>query len=199
MRTIAFYCAIFFCMSSTSAADNAIQRGAHVFMTYCSGCHTLQYMRYDRLNADLGLSLQGVGLMNQLGMQKEEAQRWFGRMPPDLSLTARERGRAFLHDYLAGFYTDATRPFGTNNTVVLNTAMPNVLMNEQSRMTDEEFDGVLEDLVVFLEYVAEPAVRVRYRIGLIVIGFLSVLWGLLYQLNQSYWHISRTKQKHVVK
>ena len=44
------------------AADNEIanlpslQRGARNFMDYCSGCHSLKYMRYSRLAEDLKIS-----------------------------------------------------------------------------------------------------------------------------------------------
>jgi ubiquinol-cytochrome c reductase cytochrome c1 subunit len=31
----------------------SLQRGARNFMAYCSGCHSLQYMRYSRLAEDL--------------------------------------------------------------------------------------------------------------------------------------------------
>ena len=33
----------------------SLQRGAHVFVNYCLGCHSASYMRYNRLR-DLGLS-----------------------------------------------------------------------------------------------------------------------------------------------
>ncbi len=31
----------------------SLQRGARNFMNYCSGCHSLKYLRYNRLGADL--------------------------------------------------------------------------------------------------------------------------------------------------
>src|ERR1700704_848216 len=33
----------------------SLQRGARNFMNYCSGCHSLKYLRYNRLAADLGI------------------------------------------------------------------------------------------------------------------------------------------------
>src|ERR1700736_320546 len=33
----------------------SLQRGARNFMNYCSGCHSLTYLRYNRLAADLGI------------------------------------------------------------------------------------------------------------------------------------------------
>src|ERR1700748_3218825 len=38
----------------------SMQRGARLFFNYCSGCHSLQYMRYSRLSEDLGLDEKDV-------------------------------------------------------------------------------------------------------------------------------------------
>ena len=44
------------------SADNVVanlpslQRGARNYMSYCSGCHSLKYMRYSRLAEDLKIS-----------------------------------------------------------------------------------------------------------------------------------------------
>ena len=43
--------------AGTDLGDQAsLQRGAKLFMNYCSGCHSLKYMRYSRMAEDLGLS-----------------------------------------------------------------------------------------------------------------------------------------------
>ena len=34
----------------------SLQRGARNFMSYCSGCHSIKYMRYSRLAEDLKIS-----------------------------------------------------------------------------------------------------------------------------------------------
>jgi ubiquinol-cytochrome c reductase cytochrome c1 subunit len=34
----------------------SLQRGARNFVNYCYGCHSLQYVRFNRVAADLGLS-----------------------------------------------------------------------------------------------------------------------------------------------
>src|SRR5690242_6591749 len=34
----------------------SLQRGARNFMAYCSGCHSLKYIRYSRVGADLKIS-----------------------------------------------------------------------------------------------------------------------------------------------
>src|SRR5690349_24880955 len=33
----------------------SLQRGARDFMNYCSGCHSMKYLRYNRLGRDLGI------------------------------------------------------------------------------------------------------------------------------------------------
>ena len=43
--------------SGTDLDDKAsLQRGAALYMNYCSGCHSLKYVRYARIGEDLGLT-----------------------------------------------------------------------------------------------------------------------------------------------
>jgi ubiquinol-cytochrome c reductase cytochrome c1 subunit len=120
----------------------SLQRGAQLYMNYCSGCHALKYLRYSRMAADLGLSEEEV--MNNLNftgtpvgepipvtMPKAQAEKWFGKMPPDLSLISRVRGSDWVYTYLKSFYLDPTRPLGWNNTVFPNASMPNPLWEMQ--------------------------------------------------------------------
>jgi ubiquinol-cytochrome c reductase cytochrome c1 subunit len=60
-------------------------------------------------------------------MPPADAEAWFGKPPPDLSLIARSRGTDYLYQYLMTFYVDPTRPTGTNNLRLDATAMPAVL------------------------------------------------------------------------
>ena len=47
--------------SGTDLSDKAsLQRGAALYMSYCSGCHSLKYLRYARIAEDLGLSEEDV-------------------------------------------------------------------------------------------------------------------------------------------
>ena len=39
----------------------SLQRGARNFMNYCSGCHSLKYLRYNRLAADLKIPESELG------------------------------------------------------------------------------------------------------------------------------------------
>ncbi len=120
----------------------SLQRGAQLYINYCSGCHSLKYLRYSRMAEDLGLSeddvqanlnLTGVKVGETIGtaMTPEHAQQAFGKMPPDLSLIARVRGSDWIYTYLKSFYLDETRPVGWNNTLFPNVSMPNPLWEMQ--------------------------------------------------------------------
>lgn len=129
-----------------SSSDMAsLQRGAKYFMNYCSGCHSLQYMSYNRLGIDLQIdgkfnSSNQQRLKDNLvftqaktsdtiksNLQKKEGFLWFGKPPPDLSLSIRARNADWVYNYLLSFYLDDTRPFGVNNSFIKNTAMPDPL------------------------------------------------------------------------
>ncbi|CAM4466649.1 MAG: Ammonia monooxygenase gamma subunit [Legionella sp.] len=123
----------------------SLQRGAKVFMNYCSGCHSLTYLRYNQMAEGLGLvDFDGrvdenllknnliftEALVNEpmrIALPPEDAKQWFGVVPPDLSLIARAKGADWLFSYLKSFYTDNSRPFGVNNLLVPGVAMPNIL------------------------------------------------------------------------
>jgi ubiquinol-cytochrome c reductase cytochrome c1 subunit len=119
----------------------SLQRGARNFMNDCSGCHSLKYLRYSRIAADLripeaeaskDLIFNGAKIFEEIntGMPADSAD-WFGKQPPDLTLMARERGVDYLYSYLHGFYADKTRPWGVNNLYLPGTAMPHVLFYRQ--------------------------------------------------------------------
>ena len=118
----------------------SLQRGARNFMNYCSGCHSLKYLRYNRLAADLKIPESELGnLMFTTDKSFEtinsampkDSEGWFGKQPPDLSLMARARGTDYLYSYLKGYYVDKTRPWGVNNLYLPSTAMPHVMQSLQ--------------------------------------------------------------------
>jgi len=116
----------------------SLQRGAANFVNYCLGCHSLKYMRYERMAKDLGIpaaqlttnliptSAKPTDYMLS-SFPHAEGEAWFGRAPPDLSLVARYRGSDWVYKFLKGFYVDASRPSGTNNLILDGAAMPAVL------------------------------------------------------------------------
>jgi len=129
--------------SGTDLTDKgSLQRGAKYFMSYCSGCHSMKYLRYSRMGDDLGLTEQDVqDHLNLSGskygdhiiasMTPEMAKLAFNKEPPDLSVIARVRGSDWIYAYLKSFYLDESRPVGWNNTVFPNASMPNPLWELQ--------------------------------------------------------------------
>jgi ubiquinol-cytochrome c reductase cytochrome c1 subunit len=122
----------------------SMQRGARLFFNYCSGCHSLQYLRYSRIADDLQLDPKDVEKNfvftgGKIGdhaishMPPEQAATWFGKAPPDLSLEARAKGSDWIYNYLKSFYLDPSRPLGWNNTVFANVSMPNPLWQLQGQ------------------------------------------------------------------
>jgi ubiquinol-cytochrome c reductase cytochrome c1 subunit len=119
----------------------SVQRGARNFMNYCSGCHGLKYIRYNRIAKDLRIpeDILKKNLMftsDKTGDQifsamPTSAEQWFGRLPPDLTLETRARGPQWVYNYLLTFYLDPKRPTGVNNLMLPNASMPHVLWELQ--------------------------------------------------------------------
>jgi ubiquinol-cytochrome c reductase cytochrome c1 subunit len=213
--------------AGTSVADlPSLQRGARDFLNYCNGCHSLKYMRYSRIGQDLKIP---PNLLQQYlvpstrrptdyiasPMPPTDAESWFGKQPPDLSLMAQERGVDYLFQYLTTFYVDPTRPTGANNLALATTAMPDVLSqleglkravfrNEKigdttqpvfdhfetlvpGSLTREQYEGFVRDIVNFLDYVGEPEQDHRRHLGVWVVLFLLVFTWLAWLLKREYW------------
>ena len=202
---------------------NSLQRGARNFMNYCSGCHSAQYVRFNTLGRDLNLSEEQ--LVNNLmfnaektfetieaTMPMDEALRWFGQAPPDLSLIARARGTDYVFNFLKGFYLDPDSPTGVDNRVLAGTSMPHVLWELQGfqnavfstdesgiehfesfeqvtpgSMSAEEYDEFVRDTTNFLEYFSEPFRSTRRVVGVWVLIFLVFFWIIASMLKKQIW------------
>ena len=117
----------------------SLQRGAKTFMNYCSGCHSTEYQRYERVAEDLGIPPKlmkenlifdqnaKIGDLMTNAISTEYASASFGAPAPDLTLVARVRGTDWIYTYLRSFYADPSRPFGVNNLVFPSVGMPHVL------------------------------------------------------------------------
>lgn len=176
----------------------SLQSGAAAFANYCLSCHGIKFMRYNRMASDLGISeeilrenflqsTQKPGDLMTVNMSEEDAKRWFGTVPPDLSLTARSRGADWIYTFLRSFYPDEKSVTGWNNQLFADVAMPHVLYQQQDSMSDEQYEQVVRNLVNFLVYVAEPAKLVRYGIGIWVMIFVGMFTVLAYFLKKEYW------------
>lgn len=208
--------------------DNAaLQNGAKLFVNYCLNCHGASFLRYNRLT-DLGLTEQQVkenlmftsdkiGEPMRVAIRSDEARKWFGATPPDLTLIARARGSAdgsgadWLYTYLRSFYRDANRPTGWNNVVFENVGMPHVLFELQGqqvlhvekdknghdhkslklevpgKVSAAEYDKQVADLVGFLVWAGEPTAGLRKNMGVGVLIFLAALFVVAYALKKEYW------------
>lgn len=129
-------------MSANTDLTNqkSLQSGARVFVNFCVGCHSMQFMRYSRLADDIGLEqdlvaehlmfgTDKIGDPMMVAMEVDDASGFFGVAPPDLSVIARARGTDWLYTYLTTFYADPdpARPFGVNNLAFRDVGMPHVL------------------------------------------------------------------------
>lgn len=204
---------------------DSLQRGARNFMNYCSGCHSLKYLRYNRMAEDLKIpeselkNLMFTTDKSFEGVQSAlppDAEGWFGKQPPDLSLMARARGVDYLYSLWHGYYQDSARPWGVNNLYLPAIAMPHVLVELQGLhkavyknekdgagndhlvlsgtepiaaglMKPEEYDAFVRDLVNFLDYAGEPIKDKRQSMGVFVTLFLLVFFVFAYLLKKEYW------------
>lgn len=206
---------------------DSLRRGAKYFVNYCLGCHSLKYVRYQSLIDDLEITEDQ--LMNNLmftaekptemmdiTMPEADAQRWFGKAPPDLSLTARSRGADWIYSYLKTFYVEEGRATGVNNLTLAGASMPHALaplegykkavfktvkdaegnthkvfvefepVNE-GRLDEEEYNQVVRDITNFLDYTSEPVQLKRQNIGIGVLAFLLVFFLFAYFLKREIW------------
>jgi len=132
----------------------ALQNGAKLFVNYCLGCHSANSMRYNRLT-DIGLTDEQikrnllftgerVGDLMQIAMRREDATKWFGAAPPDLSVIARAKsinlgptGVDYIYTFMRTFYRDTTKPVGWDNLVFPSVGMPHALWQLQGERAME--------------------------------------------------------------
>jgi ubiquinol-cytochrome c reductase cytochrome c1 subunit len=205
---------------------SSLQRGARNFMNYCSGCHSAQYVRFNTIGKHLELSEEQLisNLMFnaektfetiQSSMPADDAARWYGTAPPDMSLMARAKGADYIYNFLKSFYLDPDSPTGVDNTVLAGTSMPHVLWELQGyqkavfsehadgevvtlefeqfesatagSMDAEEFDEFVRDTVNFLVYISEPIRSERRVIGTWVMIYLLVFFVIAVMLKKQIW------------
>ena len=176
----------------------SLQRGARLYTDFCLGCHSLNYIRYERLNTDLDIPVNlvesefifsGADIFAQMRIPttKQMGEKWFGIQPPDLTLETRLRSPDWVYNYLIGFYDDASRPFGVNNVVFPNVGMPHVMKNMEDTVSEEQFNGAMADITNFLSYTGDPTKYERERIGRWILAFLAILFIPAWLLNREYW------------
>lgn len=206
----------------------SLQNGAKMFANYCMGCHSASFMRFSRIGADLGITdeqlkanlmfaSEKTGEPLSIAVDKDAVSKFFGVVPPDLSVVSRARGNEWLYTYLLSFYLDPSRPTGVNNLVFKDVGMPHVMWELQGWQkpvyeTEVGHDGKehqvltgvelvdpadeakaadyrrnVRDLVNFLAYVGEPAKMQRLDLGWKVIAFLFLFFIVSYLLKKEFW------------
>jgi ubiquinol-cytochrome c reductase cytochrome c1 subunit len=205
----------------------SLRRGANYFVDYCFNCHSLAYSRYNRIAHDLDIPEKEVakkmlftgakiGDTMTIALKHDDAEHFFGTAPPDLSVETRARGVDWIYTYLRSFYRDPSRPWGVNNAVFKDVAMPHVLWElqglqeavkeevkdesgtkhsiitgfkliQKGKLTPEQYNGVVRDIVNFLNYVGEPAKQKRLAVGRWVLGFLLLYFIVMWLLKKNYW------------
>jgi ubiquinol-cytochrome c reductase cytochrome c1 subunit len=79
---------------ATNSINNkaSLQRGAKYYVNYCSGCHSLKYMRMSTLADDLGIedavfsknllfTGKKIGETMTISMKESDAESWFNAIP----------------------------------------------------------------------------------------------------------------------
>jgi len=189
----------------------SLQRGAKTFVNYCLSCHSASFMRYNRMAKDLDLTEQQVvenlmfasdkiGDTMTISMRPDDAKKWFGVTPPDLSVISRVRGAAWLNTYMRTFYLDDKKPMGTNNLAFKDAGMPHVLWEQQgylendhghltaaSKGTDSNYNLMVADLINFLAYIGEPSKIQRLALGKWVLLYLFLLFLVVYPMKKAFW------------
>ena len=193
----------------------SLQRGARTFVNYCLSCHEASYMRYNRMAKDLGLTDRQVadnlmfasdkiGDTMTVAMRAEDAKKWFGATPPDLSVISRAKGTDWLYTYLRTFYLDSSKVMGTNNSTFKDVGMPHVLWQQQGyqaqdrqtnslisvidgTMTNDEYDMMIKDLTNFLAYIGEPSKLHRLALAKWVLLYLVLFFIVAYTMKQCFW------------
>jgi len=175
---------------------DSLQRGSVLFSNYCMACHSLKYMRYNRIARDTGWTDEEVVAKMSHGMNKVVdnvltrmpdgvAMEVMGSEPPDLSLMSRLKGTDYIYTFLRAYSQDENGNW--NNSALEGTSMPNVLEDFQRHSSEEDYAQAVRDISNFLEYAGEPSKIQRYDLGWKVIAFLLVLLLLTYLLKREYW------------
>ena len=121
-----------------------------------------------------------------------------GAYPPDLSLIikARHDGANYVYSLLTGYETapgDMKMNDGMNYNPYfpgMQIAMAQPLQDGQVTYADgtqATVDQMARDVVVFLQWAAEPEMEERKQMGVKVLLFLFVMTGLLYVAKRRIW------------
>jgi len=121
-----------------------------------------------------------------------------GAYPPDLSLIvkARHDGPNYVYSLLTGFSNPPAdekpvankfyNPYFPNHWISMPPPLTDDILTYQDG-TPATVDQMAKDVVVFLQWAAEPEMEQRKEIGLRVLIFLSILTTMLYVIKRRIW------------
>jgi ubiquinol-cytochrome c reductase cytochrome c1 subunit len=131
------------------------------------------------------------------------------------SAVGKGSGADYLYTLWRNYYRDDTKATGWNNLAFPNIGMPHVLWELQGErkpvfdtvidhghevqvlkgwdtvkpglMSPADYDEKVGNLVAFLAWMGEPVAAQRYRLGVGVLIFLSILTVFAWRLNAAFW------------
>ena len=124
-------------------------------------------------------------------------------------------GADYLYTYMRTFYRDETKATGWNNLAFPSVGMPHVLAELQGdrkpvldehgvpvrdekhqikwevikpgKLSEQEYDKAVGDLVAYMQWMAEPVQTSRKTIGYFVLAFLAFFTFVAWRLNKVFW------------
>lgn len=196
----------------------AILRGGKFFANVCMACHALIYLRYDKVAQSAGVTYEKMPTkITQwpFGIKPPDLSLEVSRRGADWVYT-------YLHSF---YFDPKRPTLANNlllpNTAMSPILMPFqgkqillpkneisqnlyggrhewydlVKLEAQGSMTPQQFDATINDVVTFLAYASTPYQAEQEKIGWWVIGYLFILFILMYQLKKSYWRTNKVKRE----
>ena len=105
-----------------------------------------------------------------LSGEQQLVEKEFENLDKAEAVSVAAEGLALVEPALGGKYIVKTLAQGTPGT-----------------LSSVEYKTFVADLVNYLDYMSEPVKNERINIGLVVLIFLGVLFGLVYALKRDYW------------
>jgi len=188
----------------------SIKRGAVFFARNCEMCHTMIYLRYDSLAIKSGVLYSRMPInvktwplnIRPPDLSLEASRRgvdWIYTYLHSFYLdTQRPTGwnnLLFLNTAMANIFA----PYqGQQIRLPLNEVGAKIYsrayqwydlleLQTPGSLTPEQFDAVITDVVNFLAYASEPYKIDQEKLGYWVLGFLIILFILIYRLKREYW------------
>lgn len=188
----------------------SVKRGAQFFAKVCMACHTAIYLRYNSLAKEAGVTYERMPLNVKqwpFGIKPPDLSLEASYRGVDWIYTylhsfyqdpARPTGVNNLlvpNTAMAGILVPLQGQLLKTNELVKATGIFDhsfrwydaLVLQQQGSMTQAQFDATITDVVNFLNYAANPYEQEQKHIGLWVIGFLIIMFVLLYTLKKEYW------------